>query len=132
MDDLDAFIDEPELNRALYERLSAGQRLALNCIFHILSKIEPRTLILFDEPELHLHPQLLTGLLHALGEILDSQDSFAIIATHSPIVMAYPDSSLFELSSEGFNKVDYRETEHFKVMKSFIDNPKMMLDIFLT
>ena len=87
VDDLDAFVDEPERHVALYERLSAGQRLALNCIFHILSKIEPRTLILFDEPELHLHPQLLTGLLHALGEILVSQDSFAIVATHSPLVI---------------------------------------------
>ena len=87
VDDLDAFVDEPEKNASRYERLSAGQRLALNCIFHILSKIEPRTLILFDEPELHLHPQLLTGLLHAVGEILESQDSFAIIATHSPLVI---------------------------------------------
>jgi ABC-type transport system involved in cytochrome c biogenesis ATPase subunit len=87
VDDLDAFIDEPEENRNLYERLSAGQRLALNCVFHILSKIDRRTLILFDEPELHLHPQLLTALLNTLREILESQDSFAIIATHSPLVI---------------------------------------------
>lgn len=87
VDDLDAFIDEPEKNKNLYERLSAGQRLALNCIFHILSKIDGRTLILFDEPELHLHPQLLTGLLNALSGILETHDSFAIIATHSPLVI---------------------------------------------
>lgn len=87
VDDLDDFIDEPEKNTNLYERLSAGQRLALNCVFHILSKIDRRTLILFDEPELHLHPQLLTGLLNALSGILESQDSFAIIATHSPLVI---------------------------------------------
>lgn len=87
IDDLDAFIDEPESNTNLYERLSAGQRLALNCVFHILSKIDRRTLILFDEPELHLHPQLLTGLLSTLSEILESQDSFAIIATHSPLII---------------------------------------------
>ena len=87
VDDLETFIDEPENNESLYERLSAGQRLALNCVFHILSKIDRRTLILFDEPELHLHPQLLTGLLNTLSEILESQDSFAIIATHSPLVI---------------------------------------------
>ena len=87
VNDIDAFIDEPEKNANLYERLSAGQRLALNCVFHILSKIDRRTLILFDEPELHLHPQLLTGLLSTLSEILESQDSFAIIATHSPLVI---------------------------------------------
>ncbi|WP_339456079.1 AAA family ATPase [Pseudomonas sp. EA_65y_Pfl1_P120] len=87
VDDLETFIDEPGSNESLYERLSAGQRLALNCVFHILSKIDRRTLILFDEPELHLHPQLLTGLLSTLSEILESQDSFAIIATHSPLVI---------------------------------------------
>lgn len=87
VDNLEAFIDEPEKNRRLYERLSAGQCLALNCIFHIVSKVGRRSLILFDEPELHLHPQLLTGLLNALSEILESQDSFAIIATHSPLVI---------------------------------------------
>ncbi|MCM2458948.1 AAA family ATPase [Pseudomonas sp. CG7] len=87
VDDLETFIDEPENNESMYERLSAGQRLALNCVFHILSKIDRRTLILFDEPELHLHPQLLTGLLNTLSEILESQDSFAIIATHSPLVI---------------------------------------------
>lgn len=87
VDDLDAFVDEPEAHAALYERLSAGQRLALNCICHILAKIGPRTLILFDEPELHLHPQLLTGMISALAEILSDQDSFAIVATHSPLVV---------------------------------------------
>ncbi|EEN8126262.1 AAA family ATPase, partial [Salmonella enterica subsp. enterica serovar Typhimurium] len=85
--DIDSFIDNPGGSENLYQRLSAGQRLALNCIFHILSRIDRRTLILFDEPELHLHPQLLTGLLSALNDILESQDSFAIVATHSPLVV---------------------------------------------
>lgn len=87
VDDLENFIDAPEENEGLYERLSAGQRLAINCIFHVLSKIDRRTLVLFDEPELHLHPQLLTGLLNVLSEILENHDSFAIIATHSPLVI---------------------------------------------
>ncbi|WP_406236403.1 AAA family ATPase [Isoptericola jiangsuensis] len=85
--DIDSFIDRPTESDALYQTLSAGQRLALNCIFHILSRISRRTLILFDEPELHLHPQLLTGLLSTLSDILDKLDSFAIVATHSPLVV---------------------------------------------
>lgn len=87
VENIDDFVDEPIRNKNLYERLSAGQRLALNCVCHIVSKIEPRTLILFDEPELHLHPQLVTQLLSALSEILEAQDSFAIVATHSPLVV---------------------------------------------
>lgn len=87
VDDIDSFVDQPEQHEGLYGRLSAGQRLALNCVLHIILKIGPRTLILFDEPELHLHPQLLTGLLSSLMEILEKQDSFAIVATHSPLVI---------------------------------------------
>lgn len=87
VDDIDAFVDQPEQYEGLYDKLSAGQRLALNCILHIILKTGPRTLVLFDEPELHLHPQLLTGLLSSLMEILEKQDSFAIIATHSPLVI---------------------------------------------
>lgn len=87
IDDLDSFVEEPVNNEKMYQRLSAGQRLAVNCIIHIISRIGPRTLILFDEPELHLHPQLLTGLLQALNEVLEHQDSFAIVATHSPVVI---------------------------------------------
>jgi predicted ATP-binding protein involved in virulence len=74
-------------NEKMYQRLSAGQRLAVNCIIHIISRIGPRTLILFDEPELHLHPQLLAGLLQALNEVLEHHDSFSIVATHSPLVI---------------------------------------------
>jgi ABC-type lipoprotein export system ATPase subunit len=87
VESIDTFVDDPKRHAALYERLSAGQRLALNCICHILARITPRTLVLFDEPELHLHPQLLTGLMSALSEILRDQDSFAIVATHSPLVV---------------------------------------------
>lgn len=87
VEDIDSFVDNPEVHRSLYERLSAGQRLALNCICHIVAKCASRTLILFDEPELHLHPQLLTGLMTALSGVLNQLDSFAVVATHSPLVI---------------------------------------------
>ncbi|OMG55060.1 hypothetical protein BJN45_07895 [Azonexus hydrophilus] len=93
VEDLRSFIFDPEKHRTLYDRLSAGQRIALNAILHSMAKIEPRTLILFDEPELHLHPQLLTTMLASLFDILEHYDSFAIIATHSPIVIQQLPSS---------------------------------------
>ena len=87
VDDLESFVEQPMNNEKMYQRLSAGQRLAVNCIIHIISRIGPRTLILFDEPELHLHPQLLAGLLQALNEVVEHHDSFSIVATHSPLVI---------------------------------------------
>ena len=87
VDDLRSFVFESSDHAAIYARLSAGQRIVLNSLCHLLSKISNGTLVLFDEPELHLHPQLLTGMMSALSSILIEYESFAILATHSPIVI---------------------------------------------
>ena len=87
VDDIQSFVKNPDGHKNLYNRLSAGQRIALNALCHTLAKLEPRTLILFDEPELHLHPQLLTTMITAFMGLLERYDSFAVIATHSPIVV---------------------------------------------
>ena len=87
VEDLHSFVFNVEGHESIYGRLSAGQRIVLNSLCHLLSKISQRTLVLFDEPELHLHPQLLTGMMTALREILASYNSYAIVATHSPIVV---------------------------------------------
>jgi len=73
--------------RAFYDRLSAGQRIALNIVAELALHLEPRSLVLLDEPETHLHPQLLATLLSVINIILDGLDCFAIVATHSPIVV---------------------------------------------
>ena len=70
-----------------YAGLSAGQRIVLNIICDLILHIRPRTLVLLDEPETHLHPQLLTTLLSLVNDLLEENDSFAVIATHSPIVV---------------------------------------------
>jgi predicted ATPase len=87
VENIQSFVNDPEGHRTLYERLSAGQRIALNALCHTLAKLEPRTLVLFDEPELHLHPQLLTTMMSAFMDLLKLYDSFAVVATHSPIVI---------------------------------------------
>jgi predicted ATPase len=71
----------------LYRSLSAGQRIVLNIVCDLLLRIGERSLILLDEPETHLHPQLLTTLLSVIAELLEAYDSFAIVATHSPIAV---------------------------------------------
>jgi ABC-type branched-subunit amino acid transport system ATPase component len=72
---------------AIYSRLSAGQRIVLNIICDLITNIDRGTLVLFDEPETHLHPQLLATLLSVVNDILVASDSFAVIATHSPIAV---------------------------------------------
>jgi predicted ATPase len=54
-----------------------------------------------------------------------------IIATHSPILMAYPDACIYSFSESGIERVKYEETEHYQVMHDFLANPKRMLDVLL-
>ncbi|WP_421387037.1 AAA family ATPase [Aeromonas veronii] len=76
----------PNLDSLEYELLSAGQKIVVNILLHILDKITPQSLLLLDEPETHLHPKLMTTLYLIIMDILEAFDSFAIIATHSPII----------------------------------------------
>ena len=64
---------------------SAGHQIVALIVSHAILWTRKRTLLLFDEPELHLHPTLLSSLLRTLGKILAEQDAFCIVATHSPI-----------------------------------------------
>ncbi len=73
--------------RVQFERLSTGHKIVLNIAAHLAANLQQRSLILIDEPESHLHPPLLAALLRALSEALDQRDSFAILATHSPVVI---------------------------------------------
>lgn len=81
-------VDEKMLVDADYHRsLSAGQRIIINIILSLSLNLQSRSLVLLDEPETHLHPQLVSRLLSVLNDLLEGFDSAAVIATHSPIVV---------------------------------------------
>ncbi|QQR42401.1 AAA family ATPase [Myxococcus xanthus] len=67
--------------------LSSGQRIIASIVTDILQNIEEQSLILFDEPEAYLHPTLISTLMRLLHKLLDQYDSYAVVATHSPIVV---------------------------------------------
>jgi predicted ATPase len=67
--------------------LSSGQSILSNFVTALLAWIQPNSLVLFDEPETHLHPNAVASLFLALSEILEQFDSYAIVATHSPVVI---------------------------------------------
>ncbi len=83
-------------------------------------------LYLFDEPEAALSPMRQLTLLAEIDRLVKA-NSQLIIATHSPILMAYPGAQILELSAEGIRAVDYRETEHYQITKRFLDDPARML-----
>jgi predicted ATPase len=87
-----------------------------------------RGLYLFDEPEAVLSPQRQLAVLARIYDLIEDASQF-LIATHSPILMAYPDSLIYEYGPEGVKQVADEETEHYEVTKSFLENPRRMLDI---
>ncbi|GBQ99035.1 AAA ATPase [Acetobacter nitrogenifigens DSM 23921 = NBRC 105050] len=72
--------------RAMFLTRSTGHKIVLHLIAALIAYVEPKSLILMDEPESHLHPPLLAALMHATRTILAAHDAFAIVATHSPVV----------------------------------------------
>jgi len=81
------FVSRKRYRDDLFQRLSAGQRFIIAVAADVVGFIEERSIILFDEPETHLHPGLLSTMIAILHEILAEFHSFAIIATHSPILL---------------------------------------------
>lgn len=67
--------------------LSSGQSILAHFVTALVAKIQINTLILFDEPETHLHPNAVASLFNVLNDLLRKYNSFAVIATHSPIVI---------------------------------------------
>ena len=60
-------------------------------------------------------------MLRLLHDRVQAEGQF-IIATHFPILMAYPEATIYHLSSEGIAAVGYEETEHFQVTQGFLAN----------
>lgn len=71
----------------IHEWLSSGQTMLLNLIIEILAHIRQNTLILIDEPEVHLHPKAITEMVHIIDSLCERYSSCCIMATHSSIVI---------------------------------------------
>jgi predicted ATPase len=66
---------------------STGHKIALHVVASLVAYTVPRTLVLFDEPEMHLHPPLAAALMHAVRLILEESNAICIVATHSPVML---------------------------------------------
>jgi predicted ATPase len=87
-------------------------------------------LYMLDEPEAALSPSRQLSLLVRIHDLVRDGSQF-IIATHSPIIMAYPDAKILEVDQDGIHEVAYEQTQHYILSKQFLDNPKRMLNELL-
>ena len=73
--------------RGMFLAWSTGHKIALHVVASLVAHTAPRTLVLFDEPEMHLHPPLAAALMHSVRLILEESNAVCIVATHSPVML---------------------------------------------
>jgi predicted ATPase len=111
--------------RSLHEQSHGESFLAL-----FMNRFGGQGLYLLDEPEAALSPARQLALISRLHELVRDRSQF-VIATHSPIIMAYPDARIFLFGDGGIEEIAYEETEHYRVTRDFLGNREKMLRILM-
>jgi predicted ATPase len=87
-------------------------------------------LYILDEPEAALSPSRQLSFLARMHELIGQASQF-IIATHSPIILAYPEALIYQASPRGLEQIDYEDTDHFQVTRNFLNRREAFLDVLL-
>jgi predicted ATPase len=125
IDDIDPTLIDAYGGRSLHEQ-SHGESF----IATIKHRFTGDGLYILDEPEAALSPTSQMAFIRIMHDLVEADSQF-IIATHSPIIMAYPDAWIYRIDEDGIEKVEYTETEHYRVTREFLVNPEGMLKILL-
>lgn len=109
--------------RAMHEQSHGESFLAL-----VLERFRGNGLYLLDEPEAALSPKRQLAVLTRMHDLVKEKSQF-IIATHSPILMAYPGAWIYQFTVDGVERVAYEDTEHYRITRSFLSNPGRMMEM---
>lgn len=107
--------------RSLHEQ-SHGEAF-LSLFRHRFGK---KAIYLLDEPEAALSPARQLALLRIIKEL--EKDAQFIIATHSPILLGYPDAQILNFDEQPIQEIRYEETMHYIVTRRFLENRQRVLD----
>jgi predicted ATPase len=97
----------------------------------LTNRLQGDGVYLFDEPEAALSPQRQLSVLTLLHRLVYHRSQI-IIATHSPILLAYPHARIYEFGEQGIKEVQYTDTEQYQITKGFLNRHQRMLEILLT
>ncbi len=103
---------------------SHGQSL----MSYFRARYKIKGLYFLDEPETALSPTSLIELLNLLIEISQQGHAQFIIATHSPFLLACPDSQIFSFDNKVIEPIKYKDTSYYKIYNSFMNNPEKFID----
>lgn len=108
--------------RSLHEQSHGESFLSL-----FKHRFDGKSLYLLDEPEAALSPQRQLSFLRIMYDLASKNQTQFIIATHSPILLGYPDADIFSFDYEQIELVDYEMTEHYQLTHYFLQNRERML-----
>jgi len=92
------------------------------------TRFKRKGLYLLDEPENALSPRMQLELLRLLRQFSTRGDVQFIIATHSPIILAYPDAEIYSFDGPSIHKVTYEDTDYYRIYRDFLNNREKYLD----
>lgn len=95
-----------------------------------MNKFKGNGFYILDEPEAALSPLRQMAMISRMHDLVRQHSQF-IIATHSPILMGYPNAIILQIANDRLEVVEYEKTEHYALMKEFINNRKKMLEVLL-
>ncbi len=95
----------------------------------LLNKLRGDGIYLMDEPEAALSPSRQLAALTAIHQLVEASSQF-VIATHSPILLAYPHAKIIQFDKSGVSEVAFEDTEHFSITRDFLNNyPKRLAQL---
>lgn len=125
-----SYIDEVGATHNYGDKSLHNQSHGESFLSLIQNRFSGNGLYILDEPEAALSPMKLLTLIAEIHNLVKNNSQF-IIATHSPILMAFPNAKILEFSQNGIKSIDYTETEHYKITTMFLDNPDRILNYLL-
>ncbi len=82
---------------------------------------------LLDEPEAALSPSRQLSFLKIIHDLSTPGHAQFLIATHSPILLSYPGAIVYSLDGDSIEQIDYRDTEHYRLTRDFLNAPERYL-----
>lgn len=107
------------------------QRSHGEAFMDVMLDFRPGGLYLLDEPEAALSPSRQLAALSAIHQLVQQECQF-IIATHSPILLSYPNAKILQFDGTGISEVAYEDTEHFAITRDFLNHYQRRLERLLS
>lgn len=109
--------------RSLHEQSHGEAFLSL-----FLNRFQSQGIYLLDEPEAALSPSRQLAFLRMMHQLASQNQAQFVIATHSPILLGYPDAVIYSFDFAPIERIKYEETEHYQITKQFLNRTERLLE----